>query len=119
KIVPLYKIFRILFTFLWVSFAWIFFRADSIADALYIISHLTDNSKTSSLSFINLETDPLIALAAIAFMLFFHLFQPHDNIRDMLNGKPLLLRWFLYILIVMSILNLGKFNETPFIYALF
>ncbi|MCP4157844.1 MAG: MBOAT family protein, partial [bacterium] len=107
KIVPLYKIFRILFTFLWVSFAWIFFRADSIADALYIISHLTDNSKTSSLSFINLDTDLLIALAAIAFMLLFHLFQPHDNIRSMLNGKPLLLRWFLYILIVMSILNLG------------
>ncbi|MBR1442389.1 MAG: MBOAT family protein, partial [Firmicutes bacterium] len=35
-------IIRVIFTFILVAFAWIFFRANSTDDALYIITHLTD-----------------------------------------------------------------------------
>jgi D-alanyl-lipoteichoic acid acyltransferase DltB (MBOAT superfamily) len=45
------KLWQIFVTFNLVSFAWIFFRAGSFADALYVVSHLLDFSGNQNLLF--------------------------------------------------------------------
>ncbi|MCP5108837.1 MAG: MBOAT family protein [bacterium] len=110
---------RILFTFCCVSFLWIFFRAGSLADAFYIVSHLFDAGQTFAAVFLANGLEFSIALAGVGFMLLVHLLQPHEGIREMFTKKPWIFRWIIYVLLVIAIMNLGKFNEIPFIYAQF
>ena len=45
------KVWQVIFTFNLVSFAWIFFRADTISDALYIVTHLFQFTGNQNLLF--------------------------------------------------------------------
>ncbi len=114
----LYKGIQILFTFLGVSFLWIFFRANSLADAFYIISHLPKGIGMSSV-FSKMGLGLYITLASIGLMLFIQIIQPHSGYRDMFAPRPLIFRWVMYLLLVLAIMNLGKFREIPFIYVQF
>jgi len=116
---PFYKGVRILFTFCCVSLIWIFFRANSLSDAFYIISHLLSGFETPPAIFQDMKLEFFIALISVGFMFLVHLFQPHKGIRKLFSEKPLLFRWILYLLLVLSIMNLGEFNEIPFIYVQF
>lgn len=115
----LHKGLRILFTFSCVSFLWIFFRANSLPDAFYIISHLFTGAGTLPAAFSRMSPEFTIALASVGFMLLVHWLEPHEGIREIFSGKPLVFRWILYVLLVLSIMNLGKFEEVPFIYVQF
>ncbi|MBS3132143.1 MBOAT family protein [Candidatus Woesearchaeota archaeon] len=107
-------------TFLIVNLGWIFFRANSLSDALYIVTHLF-----SGISFnftgINIGfswNELFISFAVIAFMEFVHFIQEHRSIRQFLSGRPLPLRWAVYLAIVLSIVFLGK-SGVQFIYFQF
>jgi len=115
----IYKGVRILFTFSCVSFIWIFFRANSLADAFYIISHLLGGFETLPAPFLDKKLELLVALISVIFMFLVQWVQPHDGIRRLFFEKPLLFRWVLYLLLVLSIMNLGEFNEVPFMYVQF
>lgn len=135
KIPALSKIIQVLTTFSLISFSWIFFRADSIKDAFYVIGHLFSGVK--DLIF-NLVTHPLaavseyhnlflvdqawyeliIAVLSILFLESVHIFQRKGSVRTMVSKSPLLLRWALYIGIILVILNFGKISR-PFIYFQF
>lgn len=110
---------RILITFLMVSFLWVFFRAGSLSDALYIVSHFFQPAAPGTTFFPGMGPEFAIALAAVGFMFLVHLLQPHQEIRRMFSQKPMLFRWVFYVLLVLAIMNLGKFNEVPFIYVQF
>lgn len=114
-----YKGMRILITFLVVSFLWIFFRARSLSDALYIISHLFRPELPGADVLLGMDLEFAIAMGAVGFMLLVHMLQPHHGIRRIFSQKPLLFRWVFYVVLVLAIMNLGKFNEIPFIYVLF
>lgn len=126
-------------TFGLICFAWIFFRARDLSDALYIVTHLFDGvgelitfclTNPSALNsgrrvlqgvFLDLpKTDFLIAVVAIIFMESVHLIQRHKDIRHMLSERPAWLRWAVYYVLIFSILVFGAF-ETPnqFIYFQF
>jgi alginate O-acetyltransferase complex protein AlgI len=110
-------------TFHLVCFAWIFFRADSISDAAYILQHqFVDLGARVSLS--NIMPlgwyDWLIALLAILLMEAVHWGQRrYGNLREVIRGQPILLRWSLYYGLVMVIFMFGKFGAGEFIYAQF
>jgi D-alanyl-lipoteichoic acid acyltransferase DltB (MBOAT superfamily) len=114
-----YKGVRILFTFSCVSFIWIFFRANSLTDAFYIITHLLDGFETLPALFLDKKLEFFVALISVGFMFLVHWLQPHDGIRRLFSEKPVLFRWVFYMLLVLSIMNLGEFNELPFIYVQF
>ncbi|HLP45470.1 MAG TPA: hypothetical protein VK469_05975, partial [Candidatus Kapabacteria bacterium] len=107
-----------LFTFLGVSFLWIFFRANSTAEAFYIISQLPKGIGISPV-FFKTGLELYISLASLGLLLFIYLIQPPSGYRDMLSQKPPVFRWVIYLLLVLAIMNLGKFKETPFIYGQF
>ncbi len=134
-----YQYIQALITFMFICFAWIFFRARNIADAFYISGHLFSgvysffaNLFTSVwhlgkgagvLQALTLKQSVLefsIAVCSIIFLLFIHYIQRHGSIRAMLSTKPAWLRWACYCLIAVAIPMFGYF-ESPrqFIYFQF
>jgi D-alanyl-lipoteichoic acid acyltransferase DltB (MBOAT superfamily) len=108
-----------------VCFAWIFFRATSIHDALYIARHLfaapflPDGGLRG---LFDMELDGFeftIALIAIAILEFGQRLQQGRNIRKELATRPLLVRWAAYYALVIGILVFGVFSHQEFIYFQF
>jgi D-alanyl-lipoteichoic acid acyltransferase DltB (MBOAT superfamily) len=120
---PLFdKALKVFVTFHLVCFAWIFFRASSMTDALYIVSHLfvlPDSGQGFGIpigSLYELE----IAVSAILIMELVELFQNHGySINQFIMQRGLWTRWAAYYGITFSILLFGKFGSTEFIYFQF
>ncbi|MFH0923455.1 MAG: MBOAT family O-acyltransferase [Candidatus Falkowbacteria bacterium] len=122
KFPKVYKIIKVLITFHLVLIGWIFFRANSLADAFYALSHLFidfSSGLSAVLPKLSFYQDILLGAAAILFMEFIHLLQERRGMRQFLDSKPLLVRWAVYYLIIFGILLFGVFEETPFIYFQF
>lgn len=115
--------FRIFITFNLVCFAWIFFRANSLSDALYIIRHLFIQPETrASLSSLmpGGGYEWSIVLAAILLMEIVHWLQRrNESIRSVILRQPIWLRWSFYYGLVLIIFIFGKLGSTEFIYSKF
>lgn len=121
KFPKLIHLLEIGFTFILVNIGWIFFRANNVQDAFYVLTHMFQGL---SLNFSGIYigvgwSELIIAFSVIAFMEFVHLIQEHRSIRQFLDNKPLLLRWSIYISIILLILLFGVFDNTQFIYFQF
>jgi alginate O-acetyltransferase complex protein AlgI len=118
---------QILITFSLISLAWIFFRADTLSDAFYIISHLHvgwgkifDFEALSSMILLTKsKTDFVIVVASLVFLGIVHRMETHENMRQMLTGKPVWMRFALYYVIVAGVLLLSLPDATNFIYFQF
>lgn len=119
---------KVVFTFSLVTFAWIFFRAGNLSDAVYIITHLFSRSPGTAggtfpadgLFTLGLNmAEFTVAVAAICFMEAVHLVQRHGSIRHMLRDKPAWLRWAIYYSLIFGIIFFGVFRDTQFIYFQF
>lgn len=128
-----HKLLKVATTFMLVCFAWIFFRAGSLYDALYMVRHLFSGIPNWLQNLLALDGDAvlrpvligqtledfLIAAGAIGFMEFIHMLQRHGRMRQMLGTWPLPLRWAACYLMIAAIIVLGRFNITEFIYFQF
>ena len=114
---------KIFITFNLVCFAWIFFRASSIADAFYIIQHLFVNLDINASLFELMPVgwyDWLIALLGILLMETIHWQQrKNGRMREVFRRQPAWLRWSAYYALVLVIFMFGKFGAGEFIYARF
>jgi D-alanyl-lipoteichoic acid acyltransferase DltB (MBOAT superfamily) len=120
------KLLRITVTFSLINIAWIFFRANSISDAFYIITHL----HTKILDFPSLNSllhqkaisqsswyIVIIAIALLETVQLFHRIQ--GDLNAWFSKKPLWFRWGCYYILLVSIVYLGKFKIKEFIYFQF
>jgi len=107
-------------TFALVDFGWIFFRANSVSDAFYVVSHLFSGwgSGLSSTWLGMSWTGIMIVVSAVVLMEVVHLVQERDLSWVWLSVRPFWVRWPAYIVLVMIILLFGVF-ERPFIYFQF
>lgn len=131
KFPKLHSAFRIIITFIFVDFAWIFFRANTLSDAIYISTNLFTNiSRGLSLASISellamlqfKKFDFLILIISIVFLEFMQRLQGEKSIAQTINEKPLWLRWSFYYLILFAIILLGGYGyeeNTQFIYFQF
>lgn len=115
-------------TFGLVSLAWVLFRAASISDAWYILTHLIPgfgNPFDPRMFLVGAtrlsmnKNEIVFALGTIGIMLVIEFFQERGSIRAMLAQKPTLVRWAFYYALVMSILFFGIFAQREFIYFQF
>lgn len=114
-------------TFILVSLAWVFFRADSLYDALYLITHLhtgwvyafTDHKLESMILLGRPKSEFIIVLASLAFVWVIHIIESHGAMRRMLSGKPFYLRWPVYYAMVVAILLLSAPGSQKYIYFQF
>ncbi|MFW5979702.1 MAG: MBOAT family O-acyltransferase [Halanaerobium sp.] len=123
------KWWQILATFALVNFGWIFFRANSFSDAIYVVNNLFVSLGTQLSSWQNLKAavvgyglnqyELILAFAVILIMEIVHLMQRQGSVREFLNQKPLLFRWAAYYGLVIIILAFGVYGEAEFIYFQF
>ena len=125
----------IMLTFLFAVYAWIFFRANSVADALYIagkVPHIfADTIKAlkqyhsvrdflalffiSHINYIKL----LITLLPIILLEVVHRIEGEKNIWQIVGAKSKTARWVIYIAAYILIVYFGIFNNKQFIYFQF
>lgn len=119
----------VLTTFGLVAFAWIFFRANSMSDAIYIATHsitgipdvihraLTHQTVYQNLglstSFMVLMVCSIILLETV------HFFHNKYNLAIVFRRLPTPVRWAFYYAIVLAIIFFGVFENRQFIYFQF
>jgi alginate O-acetyltransferase complex protein AlgI len=114
------RILEIIFTFHTVCFAWIFFRANSLADAFYIVSHLFSGLKLEFNNSWGLTTINMTMLVVAVFiMTAVQFMQRKVSIRAYLGRYPLMVRYLAYFGLIFLIFTMGLFTKDEFIYFQF
>lgn len=103
-------------TFCIVSYAWMFFRANSISEALYIAGHMfTEFSLATALSQMSLRMVTLLKLlAAVVFLMLFDYANERCDVLDRMGRLPAAVRWVLYVAAAVLVLHGGQSQQ--FIY---
>jgi alginate O-acetyltransferase complex protein AlgI len=122
----LVKAIRVVVTFNLVAFAWIFFRAPTLADAGTIIRRIAGRHFWESAAFTVGDLNSpaftivtlIIAAALIVFLLLAEWLLAHGDIRA-LNNKPIWVRWAAYYSMGLLILWIGALGARSFIYFQF
>jgi alginate O-acetyltransferase complex protein AlgI len=137
---------RVLFTFALVCCAWVLFRANSLDDARYVLTHMWTGTaahlayvgetvkqlllhqntvvletplKFNQQSFASVKT-MLLAVAAIVAVIISDRIQMRGSVRAMLATRPAVVRWAAYYALIMAIILFGVFdNSEQFIYFRF
>jgi alginate O-acetyltransferase complex protein AlgI len=133
------RIMRIGLTFILVCFAWIFFRAKTVADGWYVVSHMfSDLDRVSSalaslihnqsitgqgleiFTFNESVIDHVLSVIGVLILLAMELPENLSKTRlGRIFQKHSVFRWVVYWLLVMSILALGVIIQAKFVYFQF
>ncbi len=122
------KMLGVLFTFSLYAFSLIFFRAGSIGDAIYIITHffwgfkdtLTPQGLYNAINTLPATIFELfVVLGAILFLMITELFETKEPIYRLIDKKPVI-KFLFYFVVIVAIFGLGVFsNGGEFIYFQF
>lgn len=112
-----YVIYKVLMTFILVSFAWIFFRAESMNEAFFIIKKIFT---LPGPVFYENPSNVIFGLVGIAVLIGIDIKHEYFSSRWLiLNNKHALVRLTGIIIIVLTILLIGVFDGGQFIYFQF
>ena len=124
----IYKAVRVFITFSIVTFSWIFFRANTLNDAIYIITHLfSDVGKLTNYQFMATSISSMgltkfnliIAILGIISIETVHLLERKRDICEWISNMPLLLRWSIYTVLSTATFWLAFSEMKQFIYFQF
>ena len=115
----IHKIFQIIICFILVDFAWIFFRANTLYDAFYVIRNIFNFSEGLKLANFGLSRANLVLLFfSIVCLIVYEIFNHKFNIL-----RNIIVRWVLYFIIIYIILIFGiygpGYDASQFIYFQF
>lgn len=123
-----YRACAVVLTFLAVCFAWIFFRADNLGQALDVVRGLgggwdalyTEGMFKSQLQLLDFHRKHVIWMAILAVsLLLFEWRHPDIEIETLVAQRKWWFRWPLYVVLAVSILTFGMTEEVPFVYFQF
>lgn len=118
------RFFKIIITFSLISFAWIFFRANSVFEACYIIKNIFKGwgeffsfEAIGRLPFLEEgRFETIISIISIGILLFL---EKKGSFISWISKKPITLRWVFYYFLILMILICGNFGQKQFIYFQF
>lgn len=128
------KMIKVGTTFSLVSFAWIFFRADNLSDALFVIKSILISIPEQIARLLKLnwhagftwdiglgQQGVFIVIFSLIVLGAVHFIQRDPNVGLALNNKPVWMRWVLYYGLIMAIIIFGYYGPGPkqFIYFQF
>ncbi len=118
KINFLFKIVRVSITFTLVNLGWIFFRANTVSDAIYIISNLF---KMINFSYLNSILIPTLSLFIILGLFVFieHIFVYYKNFKNKISNIHFIYKMIFFTILINMIFILGVFTDAKFIYFQF
>jgi len=123
-----YQGFQVAFTFLLFCFTFILFRAKTLSDALYTMTHFysglgsLEGIKMSAKSLYSLglgRYEFIIVIASLGLMECVETVEKQKNMRQMFSGKPVLVRWAIYYAVVFFLIFFGEYDDHAFIYFQF
>lgn len=119
----------VLSTFILVSFAWIFFRANSVTTALYIIKQICIGIPNSIRMILNHKSifenikigriELIFSVFLIVFLETIHYIERKFSLSKILITKPIYVRWTIYCCLILAIIFFGVFENRQFIYFQF
>jgi alginate O-acetyltransferase complex protein AlgI len=132
----LFTLTQVLITYSLVTFAWIFFRANNIKDALYIAGkipsalytvgrliltgHILPAQLEAALGTIPVyHSDLILSFILIGFLEVVHVIQRKYNVTEHLGKMPRYQRWALYYGMIAVIIFFGVYQNRQFIYFQF
>ncbi|RKD21938.1 D-alanyl-lipoteichoic acid acyltransferase DltB, MBOAT superfamily [Caminicella sporogenes DSM 14501] len=131
KVPFIHKSIQIIITFGLVCFAWIFFRANSIEEAFYIVQNifvdvffLNLNETKQNLIHIGVDKfDFLLSILLILILEGIHVItRKQSTVVSNLEKRPIWIRWLIYYAIIFAIIVLGVYEveeKSQFIYFQF
>ena len=115
KISLLERIVRVLIVFILVDFAWIFFRANNLTEAMYIVKSIADFSGTLFIDYKVFFYGFIGLFILFVNDLIVENYKDSIILNDQLNGKVVAY----YAILVCILLSIGVFNGGQFIYFQF
>ncbi|GIK37230.1 MAG: MBOAT family protein [Anaerolineae bacterium] len=112
-------------TFSLVCLAWVFFRANSVAEAFLLLNNLLPLTNFAQLNapwaavVSNPTQQMALSLGLILLLMTVHWVQEQQWSTVTLWQRPLWFRWAAYLGLTLAIMNLGITEEVPFIYFQF
>lgn len=111
------KVWQIFVTFNLVSFAWVFFRASTLEDAMYVAMNMFGVTYGTKNLLSSAGTLNILAII-ISGTLLVTVSYGFDKLKAVFLNKTLF-RWAIYYSLLFTILVLGKFGESKFMYFKF
>lgn len=116
----LLKAWQVVITFNLVSFSWIFFRANSLSDAIYVVRHLFDGQgEWRQFLFAQGSAELVITAASLISLAIVHAIVARGGGKNLPFNWPLGARWSLYCVLVLAICLLWVDSSRAFIYYQF
>jgi D-alanyl-lipoteichoic acid acyltransferase DltB (MBOAT superfamily) len=115
----LHKILKIVKTFILVYIAWIFFRANSLGDAVVVIKNMFHFEPGTVINLYENKLDLAIALIGIVFLGVVEILEEQIGLYARLKTLIRPVKWVLLIALILLILVLGKWEEVDFLYFQF
>ncbi len=109
---------NIIIVFSLTTFAWIFFRAKTFSDAIYVVTHLFHSNGLLGIGSMTVLSFDIVVVS-IAIMELVQYWHTRNNIVNFLTKQPQLVRWTVYSMVAMAIIFLGNFGSEKFIYFQF
>lgn len=111
---------NLFWTFCLVCFAWIYFRANSVSEANWIIGRIFDfSSYNFNIQLFHFPSDLYLSFGLTGLLIIIELWQEKFNLVQKLLKQPRIIKWAMMLMLICSILILGKWNGTDFIYFQF
>jgi D-alanyl-lipoteichoic acid acyltransferase DltB (MBOAT superfamily) len=114
---------RVLAVFVLVTVAWIFFRARTVGEAAYILSHLHLGFGSAAAQFYAISasygTNAVWALLGVSLLMTAELATGPRDPSEEFQARPGWVRWSAYYAVLLLILVGGVFAQSPFIYFQF
>jgi D-alanyl-lipoteichoic acid acyltransferase DltB (MBOAT superfamily) len=114
----LLKIWQILVTFNMVSFAWVFFRANSLKDAVYVISNMLNGLKGLRSGFLLSQGKSGLFIIVLNLSIYIFIFSRFSSPKAIAYSNSFI-RWSLYYSLVLLLLIFHLSSTREFIYFKF
>ncbi len=128
KVHPAKAVFNTICTFLLIDFSWIFFRANTLSDAVYVITNMfsdigllfTKGYLATALENISFFTGSgVVVIIMVIIMFVVEAWQGNYSLPQRINKCHIAVRWFFYYALILLILFFGNFGRSRFIYFQF
>ncbi len=127
--------FRVLTTFSLVLVGWVFFRANTVSDAFFIVSQLPAGFVKLARGLLELQfvesfftvgppriSQLLVSVGYVAIVVLLAVeiaWWKYGRVGQWFIQRPWWIRWFAYYALILVILTFGEFRQSPFIYFQF
>lgn len=120
KIPHLNSFINLVWTFVLVYFAWIFFRANNVNDAFAVIGNILNPMTWSgNIQLFHFQSDLYLSFILIGILILIEVLWEKYKLIETLQRQSRLVKWILMLVILFSIFILGKWDQNDFLYFQF